>query len=79
MIRKEPLPDDISNRRLIYHTNDPVPTLILEDLSVTGYEMLNRTLDYTGANLVAQRLAKFHAASVYLQANVGSNIPLIYY
>lgn len=56
--------------RLIYHTEDPVPTLILEDLSVSGYEMVEKTLDYDGAKLVAQRIAKFHAASIYLQANV---------
>lgn len=57
---------------LIYHTNAPVPTLILEDLSVSGYEMSETTLDFDDANLVATRIAKFHAVSMVLQANVTS-------
>lgn len=42
----------------------------MEDISVRGYEMTEKCLDFDGAKLVALRLAKFHAASIYLQANV---------
>lgn len=46
----------------------------MEDISVTGYEMNEKTLDYDGARLVALRIAKFHAASIYLQANVSPHL-----
>lgn len=46
----------------------------MEDISILGYEMTEKPLDYDGSALVAQRLAKFHAASIYLQANVCSSL-----
>uniref|UniRef100_A0A336MZ52 CSON010227 protein n=1 Tax=Culicoides sonorensis TaxID=179676 RepID=A0A336MZ52_CULSO len=55
--------------RLIFATFDPIPVLVLEDISVTGYEMVEKPIDYEGAKLVAHRIAKFHAASIYIQAN----------
>ncbi|XP_063706889.1 uncharacterized protein LOC134835833 [Culicoides brevitarsis] len=55
--------------RLIYQTSDPAPIIIMEDISVLGYEMTEKTLGFDDAKMVASRLAKFHAASMYLQAN----------
>lgn len=42
----------------------------MEDIAVAGYEMVEKPLDYDGARLVALRIAKFHAASIFIQANV---------
>lgn len=62
--------ETVLSPKLIYHTFDPVPTLVLEDLTVSGFEMPERTLDFDDAKEVAIRIAKFHAASIHLQANV---------
>jgi hypothetical protein len=52
---------------LIYQSNEPAPTIILEDLSVAGFDVIERPPeDFEVSKQIFRRLAKFHAANFYL-------------
>ena len=56
--------------RLIYQSEEPTDTIILEDLSGFGYSILEGPpKSYEDSKTIIQKLAKFHAASYY-QANM---------
>ncbi|CAO1366944.1 unnamed protein product [Diamesa hyperborea] len=55
--------------RLIYQALEPTTVIVLEDISVNGYETLRLPKDYQTSKLIFQRLAKFHAASFCLVDN----------
>ncbi|XP_063709154.1 uncharacterized protein LOC134837698 [Culicoides brevitarsis] len=54
---------------LIYQSLEPAPVIILEDISLFGYEMIRKPADFDGTLQIAQKLAKFHATSMYINAN----------
>lgn len=47
----------------------PKPVIILEDITSSGYDTAFKTMhdDFEISKLIVRRLAKFHAASFYLQ------------
>lgn len=59
--------------KCIKTTNSPYEIIVLDDLRVEGYEMLDRKigLDLHQAQLVLAKLAKFHAASTIRYARDG--------
>lgn len=57
---------------LIYQSFEPAPIIILEDISLLGYEMIGKPPGFEGVLKIANMLAKFHATSMFLQANVRS-------
>uniref|UniRef100_A0A336M177 CSON009903 protein n=1 Tax=Culicoides sonorensis TaxID=179676 RepID=A0A336M177_CULSO len=52
--------------KLIYQSYEPAPIIILEDISVDGYEMSGKPVDYETGLKIASTLAKFHATSMYI-------------
>jgi hypothetical protein len=61
-------------RSLIYQSTEPA-VIILEDLSVAGFEKLNSLPDdYETTKMIFHRLAMFHAASFYLLQDVRKSI-----
>ena len=45
----------------------PFPVIILEDLSVSGFEMIPKQVEnFEDTKTIFQRLAMFHAASYFL-------------
>lgn len=58
------------NSRLIYQSTEPTTVIVLQDISVNGYETLRLPKHYQTSKIIFQRLAKFHAASYYLAQNV---------
>lgn len=57
--------------RLIYQTVKPNTIIILEDLSLQGFSIIEKpSEDYEVSKMIAQRLAKFHAASFFLADKV---------
>ena len=45
----------------------PSPVIVLEDLSVNGFEMMTKQVEnFEDSKTIFQRLAMFHAASYYL-------------
>lgn len=45
----------------------PFPVIVLEDLSVRGFEMMSNQIDnFEDSKTIFQRLAMFHAASYFL-------------
>jgi hypothetical protein len=53
--------------RLIYQTNDPAPTIILEDVSCYGFDVVQKPIeDFEVSKHIARRLGKFHAANFFL-------------
>ncbi|XP_067005811.2 uncharacterized protein [Anabrus simplex] len=54
--------------KLLYHGNNPLTFLVLEDLRPSGFVMANRQqgLDLAHCSLIMKKLAQFHAASVAL-------------
>lgn len=44
--------------------------LVFEDVTAHGYGLLSGPLNFDGTKFVAKKLAKFHAASVYLDRDV---------
>uniref|UniRef100_A0A336M4W5 CSON009904 protein n=1 Tax=Culicoides sonorensis TaxID=179676 RepID=A0A336M4W5_CULSO len=59
--------------KLLYQTSDPAPTIILEDISQDGFEMILKPPGYEGTLKIASMLAKFHATSMFLQKS-GTNL-----
>jgi len=54
---------------LIYQSTEPVPVIVLEDLSVKGFGLVEKPPeDIEVSKRIIQRLAKFHAASHYLNS-----------
>ena len=47
----------------------PKPVIILEDINASGYDTAFKTMheDFEVSKRIVRRLAKFHAASFYLQ------------
>lgn len=43
-----------------------MPTIILEDLGEAGYSMCNSLFEYDDVKIIVERLAQFHATSMYL-------------
>lgn len=56
--------------RLLYSVKVPVPVLVFEDATKQGYGLSSGPLNIDGVKFVASKLAKFHAASVYLDRDV---------
>ncbi|CAO1423746.1 unnamed protein product [Diamesa serratosioi] len=53
--------------RLIYQSLKPTPVIVLEDLSVNGFEMMTKQVEnFEDSKTIFQRLAMFHAASYFL-------------
>lgn len=53
--------------RLLYQTNDPSSVIILEDLCVDGFGVVDRPPeDFEVSKKIVERLAKFHAATLVL-------------
>ncbi|XP_070508925.1 uncharacterized protein [Chironomus tepperi] len=61
--------EDVMCPKLIYQTMTPKPIIILEDVSINGFDTPIRSLhdDFEITKMIVRRLAKFHAASFYLQ------------
>lgn len=55
---------------LLYHASDPSPVMVFDDLVDQGYGMYGKLLDLQPALLTYQRLAKFHATSLFMNENV---------
>lgn len=54
--------------RLIYQSNEPAPVIVLEDLSVHGFDVINKPpVDFEESKKIVRRLAKFHAANVIIE------------
>lgn len=54
--------------RLVYQAIEPVPVIILEDLTPAGFSVIEKPPADFGVSLrIARRLAKFHAANFFLQ------------
>ncbi|XP_070508774.1 uncharacterized protein [Chironomus tepperi] len=60
---------DVMGPKLIYQTMTPKPVIILEDVSVNGFDTVIMKIheDFELSKLIVKYLAKFHAASFYLQ------------
>lgn len=56
--------------RLIYQSRDPVDVIILEDITQFGYETLDQHLTFEETKIVISRMAKFHAASLFMEYDV---------
>lgn len=52
--------------RLLFSAKEPVPLLVLEDATTHGYGLASGLPGLEGTKFVASKLAKFHAASLYL-------------
>ena len=53
--------------RLIYQSNEPAPVIVLEDLSVHGFNAIDKPpVDFEESKRIVRRLAKFHAANVFI-------------
>lgn len=50
---------------------EPESVLVFEDVSSHGYGVSAGQLNFEGTKFVAGKLAKFHAASLYLERDVG--------
>lgn len=55
---------------LVYKTNDPAPVIILIDESPNGFETYTKPLNMEEIQVVIERIAKFHACSVFMNENV---------
>ncbi|KAL7013979.1 hypothetical protein ACKWTF_015679 [Chironomus riparius] len=60
---------DVMCPRLIYQTMTPKPVIMLEDVTLSGFDTAIKSIheDFELSKMVIKRLAKFHAASFYLQ------------
>lgn len=60
--------------RLLYSAKEPEPLFVFEDATTQGYGLSAGPLNYEGTKFVVTRLAKFHAASIYLDKDVRFNL-----
>jgi Ecdysteroid kinase-like family len=52
---------------MIYQTNEPTPTIVLEDVGEQGFDVIEKPVeDFEVSKQIFRRLAKFHAASFFL-------------
>lgn len=56
--------------RLLYSAKEPEPLFVFEDATTQGYGLSAAPLSYEETLFVMTRLAKFHAASVFLDRDV---------
>lgn len=56
--------------RLLYSSKEPVPLFVFEDATTQGFGLSAGPLNYEGTKFVVSRLAKFHAASIFLDREV---------
>lgn len=56
--------------RLVYSAKEPELVLVFQDVTVDGYGLSSGPLNLDGTKFVAAKLAKFHAASLYLDRDV---------
>lgn len=54
----------------MYSAKEPVPVLVFEDAAMHGYGKSSGPLNIEGTMFVAAKLAKFHAASVFMDHDV---------
>ncbi|CAG9805057.1 unnamed protein product [Chironomus riparius] len=59
---------DVMCPRLIYQTMKPKPVIIIEDVTISGFDTPIKSIheDFELSKMIVKRLAKFHAASFYL-------------
>lgn len=55
---------------LVYQSNHPAPVIILIDESPNGFRTYTEPLNLKEIQVVIERIAKFHACSVFLNENV---------
>uniref|UniRef100_A0A182Q4D1 CHK kinase-like domain-containing protein n=1 Tax=Anopheles farauti TaxID=69004 RepID=A0A182Q4D1_9DIPT len=52
--------------RLLYHQKHPVWVMVFEDITKQGYDMKTKQLDYEESKVIFAKLARWHAASMFL-------------
>lgn len=52
--------------KLLYHEKEPSWVMVFEDITKHGYEMKTKQLDYEESKVVFAKLARWHAASMFL-------------
>ncbi|XP_053658093.1 uncharacterized protein LOC128707170 [Anopheles marshallii] len=52
--------------RLLYHEKEPIWVMVFEDITKNGYEMKIKQLDLEESKVVFAKLARWHAASMFL-------------
>jgi hypothetical protein len=60
--------------RLLFSSKDPEPLFVFEDATTLGYGLSAGPLNFEGTKFVVARLAKFHAASLYLDRDVSEKL-----
>lgn len=55
---------------LVYKSNDPAPVVVMIDESPNGFQTYTVALNWKEIQVVIERIAKFHACSVYMNENV---------
>lgn len=55
---------------LVYQSNNPAPVIIFIDEGPNGFESYKKPLTYEQVQVLIERIAKFHACSVYMNDNV---------
>lgn len=56
--------------RLLFSSKEPEPLFVFEDATTLGFGLSAGPLNLEGTKFVITRLAKFHAASIYLDREV---------
>ncbi|XP_063709151.1 uncharacterized protein LOC134837694 [Culicoides brevitarsis] len=54
---------------LVYQSNEPVPVIIFIDECLNGFKSFEKPLNLEQTKVLCERIAKFHACSVYLNEN----------
>lgn len=63
--------------KLMYASTEPQPVMILEDATHNHYELHKSAMSFENAGIVAEKLAKFHAASYCLIKDTSNKIPRV--
>lgn len=63
--------------KLLYASTEPQPVMILEDAIHNHYELHKSAMSFENAGIVAEKLAKFHAASYRLLKDATNKIPSV--
>ncbi|XP_063709152.1 uncharacterized protein LOC134837696 [Culicoides brevitarsis] len=61
--------DTVFAPELVYHTDTPSQVIILKDLTPDGFRTYENPLEMEAAKVITEKLAKFHACSVFLNEN----------
>lgn len=56
--------------RLLFAAKEPELVLVFEDVTAHGFGLSSGPLNFEGTKFVAKKLAKFHAASMFLDRDV---------